>query len=183
MTTAKVQREVPHREAPEPKMPKVGKRKSKPARRFVSTRRIEVTSPACLVSVEVGVMLVSEMNVREHWRPKAARKAEQRAVVGLALRMLAQRRWSGASDLRIDITRIAPKCFDRGDGVIACAKQVRDEVATWLGVDDNDPRLDWRVGWERGAPRTYGCRIEIREVTKADRIAELERALEEARRQ
>lgn len=166
-----------------PTMPRLKQRapaKAKPTRRLIQTRRVEVANPSCLVSIEVGVVLVSELNVREHWRPKAARKASQRALVGLALRTLAYGRWDGASDLRIDITRIAPKNLDRGDGVVPAAKAVKDEVAAFLGVDDNDPRLDWRVGWERGAPRTYGCRIEIREVTAADRVAELRAALAEA---
>lgn len=170
------------RSARGPVLPKLGKVKAKrPTRLLVPTRRIFRLGDSFKVAIEVGVVLVSEMNAREHWRPKAARKAQQRAVVGAALRGLVTWRWDGAADLRIDITRIAPKNLDRGDGMIPTAKATKDEIASFLGVDDNDPRLDWRVGWERGAPKTWGCRIEIREVTKSDRIAELERALEEAK--
>lgn len=37
-----------------------------------------------------------------------------------------------------------------------------DGVADALGVNDRDPRIDWRVAQEKGRPREHAVRVEVR---------------------
>jgi hypothetical protein len=162
------------------KPPTRGKRK--PTWLPVPSRRLPqiIDDKAYGVHFECGIRLVSEGNEREHWRARHARKSSQRAAMGLALAALASWRWNTNADLEITITRIAPKAFDRGDNCEGSAKQVKDEIAAWLGVDDNDKRLTWVIRQERAGVREYGCRVQIREVSQASRIADLRAQLEAA---
>jgi len=126
-----------------------------------------------------GLRVVSTMNEREHWRKRAKRSREQRRFVamlacgrfgdlqpplrGYIYRSQVDRRWKLMSDasLSVTLTRIAPRALD-GDNLAAGLKAVRDGVADALGVNDADPRVTWAYAQERGKPREYAVRIEIR---------------------
>lgn len=104
-----------------------------------------------------GLRLVSEANARGSWHAGAARAAEQRRATWLALR---PHRPVGVPCV-VRIVRIAPSALD-DDNLARAAKAVRDEVASWLGVDDRDARVSWCVAQTKGAVREYAVRIIVR---------------------
>lgn len=156
-------------------MPAIGKRKAakKPTRSLVEARALPTAPFAAQVAFEMPLMLVTELNMREHWRARHGRTAKQKAATDVALQLFARWRWDQVARLRVTMTRIAPGRFDEGDNLEASAKHVRDALAAWLGVNDRDPRVTWKVEQERRGVREYGCRVEIREVHLADRAEEL----------
>jgi len=66
-----------------------------------------------------------------------------------------------ALPVAITITRIAPRMYDK-DNNVASLKATIDAIAEWLNVDDRDPRITWTYAQERGAPKAYAVRIEVR---------------------
>lgn len=60
----------------------------------------------------------------------------------------------------VTITRLAPSNGLDTDNLLSSQKGVRDQIATWLGVDDRDPRVTWEYAQERA--REYGVRVEVR---------------------
>ena len=63
--------------------------------------------------------------------------------------------------LTVTMTRIAPRELD-SDNLAISFKHVRDGIADWLGVNDNDKRVTWKYAQERGAPKHYAARVEIK---------------------
>jgi hypothetical protein len=68
--------------------------------------------------------------------------------------------------LTITLTRISPGRVS-DEAIAATLKAVRDGVADWLGIDDDDPRLTWIYRQEKGAakrkgkPAEYAVRVEV----------------------
>ena len=112
------------------------------------------------IVVQYAERIESEANGREHWRPKSARVKRHRITAWAELRKVERPAFLGP--VQITLTRIAPHTLD-DDNLAAGFKATRDGVADWLGVDDGDKRLTWRYAQERGAPKTYQVRIEVRE--------------------
>lgn len=104
-----------------------------------------------------GLRLVSEANARGSWHAGASRAAEQRRATWLALR---PHRPVGVPCV-VRIVRIAPSMLD-DDNLARAAKAVRDEVASWLSIDDRDPRVSWCVAQAKGGVREYAVRIIVR---------------------
>lgn len=92
-----------------------------------------------------GLRLVNPLNQREHWRSVSARGKREKAATAAALRG----RKPPALPVVVTITRVSPGRLD-SDGAVASAKHCRDSVATWLGCDDADPRIAWRVVQAKG---------------------------------
>lgn len=119
----------------------------------------ELTLPLRLVTLE---------NQREHWAKKAKRAKEQRALAFLSLRNRKET-WAlepthdGA--FRVELTRVAPRALDSGN-FQGCFKHVQDGIADWLGIDDGDPRIEWRYFQERGNPKEYAVRIRIERIER-----------------
>jgi len=94
---------------------------------------------------EFGLRLRSWPNLRWHWRRKHKVEKEQRkwacyctthamppdAILG---------DWVTAT-----IVRVGMRAMD-SDNLARSAKAVRDGIADALGIDDGDPRIDWRYG-------------------------------------
>lgn len=95
--------------------------------------------------------LPSVNNLREHWtaRYKRAKAHRKLAYVmtpgGIALPCV------------VRLVRIGPQQLD-DDNLRGALKAVRDGVADRMGVQDNDPRVSWQYGQERGKP---ALRIEV----------------------
>jgi len=117
------------------------------------------------------IRTVSEANARENWRTRHSRRKRQRIDVELLLRGKL-----GAVKLPcvVTLTRVAPRALDKGDNCPGSLKAVRDEVAVILGVDDRDPRVEWRYSQRRGKPREYAVEVEI-VPAKRDRRSEWRR--------
>ncbi len=96
-----------------------------------------------IFTATVPIALGSTANLREHHAAKAARVARQRAIVGLVVRAKARvQRRDLTGPLVVRLVRQAPRSLD-DDNLAGALKTVRDSVAEWLGVDDNDPRVSW----------------------------------------
>ncbi len=102
--------------------------------------------------IELPLRIPSTTNLREHWAAKMRRaRAHRRAMIVVPPQPL---------PCIVALIRIAPRRLDN-DNAVAAMKHVRDGIATRLGVDDADPRVQWQYGQVK--EREYGLRIEIRQ--------------------
>ena len=63
----------------------------------------------------------------------------------------------------VTLTRIAPRLLDVGDNLSGGSlKSLRDGIADWLGVPDNDPRVTWLYDQRKGEPKKYAVEVEVR---------------------
>jgi hypothetical protein len=125
-----------------------------------------------MIEFTIPLRTVSALNEREHFRVRAKRVKNERAVTAASL----ERLWKthaeslGLNDgsppaiacvgpLLVTLTRVGPRKLDRGDNLGASLKGVRDELAAWLGVDDGDESAAlWEYAMERGA---FAVRVRI----------------------
>lgn len=121
----------------------------------------------------------SEANRRGSWRGHDNRRKRQRQVTAFFCRPL-KGAFEPTQDLEVTFTRIAPSNGLDDDNLRSAFKAIRDEVARLLERDDREGQgVDWRYEQERGAPKHYAVRVEVRAVTLEDRIAEARRHLAE----
>jgi hypothetical protein len=113
------------------------------------------------IVVTVPVKIESSLNLREHWRVRANRNTSHRAAAFFGLKSLGISTGDRPDGCTVTLTRIAPRELD-GDNLQGGFKSVRDGVADWLGMDDGDKRITWLYAQERGAPRHYAARIEVK---------------------
>ncbi len=123
-----------------------------------------------LVAIVAPLRTVSESNARGHWSKRAKRAKEQRGLVALLLRAKGTSprpltAYSLDTEGRrvpsrvVTLTRIAPRELD-DDNLRGAMKACRDGVADWLGVDDRDPRVEWRYEQTKGS--SYAVRVIVR---------------------
>jgi hypothetical protein len=121
-----------------------------------------LTLPLCLI-IE-NLRLVSESNLRGHWRTHHARHKAQRADTYWWLRHVCP--VPPALPITITITRVAPRPLDGHDNLAVSAKSCVDGIADWL---DNAPGrgqdrrngLVWVYKQRRGGVRQYAVEITI----------------------
>ena len=109
--------------------------------------------------VVVPVRTISSSNAREHWAVRARRVKTERAAALLVLRSTGCPLWT--APLVVRLTRISGprgKTLD-DDNLRGCLKAIRDGVADWLGVQDNDPRITWR--YDQRKADAWGVEIEV----------------------
>lgn len=94
---------------------------------------------------------------REHHRARHRRVRREREHVAL--------RFTGhnppAPPVVVTMTRCSPRLLD-DDGAVGSMKAVRDQVAHWMGIDDADPRVTWKVEQRKVPKAQAGTEIEIR---------------------
>jgi hypothetical protein len=95
-------------------------------------------------------------NLREHWRVRHKRVQAQRQLVALYIGGKPR----PTLPVVVTLTRIAPRALD-GDNLQSAFKAVRDQVATWLRVDDADPRVRWEYAQRRGGVGEYAVSIGV----------------------
>ena len=93
-----------------------------------------------LVYVIAPIRLVSEANVREHWRKRASRRKRQRSDVFVLLQ--ATRALSIALPCEVRLCRYSQRTLDT-DNLQMAFKSIRDEVSSWIGIDDRSPLISW----------------------------------------
>ena len=97
------------------------------------------------MTLTIPMPLPSAANLREHWTAKHRRVKSQRQIVAAYI--------GGRPKLELPVVvtleRVAPRALD-DDNLRGAFKAVRDQVATWLGVPDNDPRIRWDYAQRRG---------------------------------
>lgn len=116
-----------------------------------------------MIVVTLPVKIESIANRREHWAARANRAKSHRTQAWAELRH-ADKAPRLLGPVVVTLTRIAPRELD-SDNLAIGFKSVRDGIADWLGVNDNDKRITWEYCQERGAPNQYAARIEVREAT------------------
>lgn len=116
-------------------------------------------SAAYVVSVVLPVHTPSVANLREHWAKRAKRSKHHRTVAYHRL-FDAGGHTYGRTESSVTLTRISPRRLD-DDNLRGALKAVRDGVADWFGVPDNDPRIKWEYSQERGKPKEHGVRITV----------------------
>lgn len=133
------------------------------------------------VTVEVPIKTPNMTNRREHHMARHRRAKAQRAATTLALKTFRHHTAYGVkamlallgeeprlefmpSDRRlvVALTRRSPGTLDQHDNLRAALKSVVDAVASYFGVDDSNPKLEWRYAQTKGKP---SVRIEF-EVTR-----------------
>ena len=108
-----------------------------------------------------GLRTVSEANSHEHWRKRYARSYQQKNLVTLALRGTVAAMMAPLAPLVVTLTRIAPSNGLDSDNMVGSQKHVRDAIAKVLGIDDGDPRVEYRVEQRKG-PWGIEIRIEVK---------------------
>jgi hypothetical protein len=109
------------------------------------------------LAIEIPMPLPSTANLREHPMKRHSRVARQRAVVAMVLRS----KWKKTFPCAIKLTRVAPRPLDGHDNLRSALKACVDGIADWLGVKDNDPRVQWDYDQDRGKPKYQAVRIEL----------------------
>lgn len=103
------------------------------------------------VSIPIlGLKTLSEQNLREHWRTRAARAKHQKETVGLVLHASVAHMMMAVAPLVVTMTRVSPGPGLDSDNMVGSQKHVRDAIAKVLGIDDKDERVDWRVQQKKG---------------------------------
>lgn len=111
-----------------------------------------MTSPRLVIPMQTG----RGMNSRGHWRVAHKRNLAEQNVVAWELCRIPK----PAIPCTVLLTRYAPSNGLDDDNLAGSLKNVRDAVATWLGVDDGkretvryrytQARAPWGVGIEFG---------------------------------
>ena len=95
-------------------------------------------------ALTVPLRIYGAPNLREHWSKRAKRVKAERDTVAWYLRPKPR----PALPLVVTLTRRAPRTLDT-DNLAGGFKAVRDQVASWLGVDDADQRVTWVYAQDR----------------------------------
>lgn len=95
----------------------------------------------------IPLALPSAPNQRLHWAAKARQVRAQRDATAWVLGS----RPRPSLPVVVTLTRVSPRRLD-DDNLRGAFKAVRDQVATWLGVDDADPRVRWDYDQRKGPP-------------------------------
>lgn len=122
------------------------------------SRVIQTTLTRFGFSVRVPQCLgVTPNEVRRwHWSKTRRVVAKTRADVAIVLSSCIK----PELPVVVTMTRCSPGTLD-SDGVVGAMKSVRDEIAKWLGVDDADPRIEWRVEQKKCKRTEAGALIRI----------------------
>lgn len=108
------------------------------------------------VVVDFPLRVSSLPNKRWHWAKRARHaKSQRKAAMLIPLDKLP------GLPCVVTLTRVAPRLLD-GDNLQAGFKALRDGIADRLGVTDADPRVTWEYQQEKGKPKQYGARVEIK---------------------
>lgn len=104
----------------------------------------------------IPIKTVSEANTYGHWSKRAKRAKAQREAAYLSF----TKAELPALPSVVTLIRVAPRTLD-DDNLRGALKACRDGIADRLGVDDADPRVEWRYAQEKGEPKEFGVVVEI----------------------
>lgn len=107
---------------------------------------VEAVSASEVICIPLPLKIVSVANLREHWRTRAGRAKLHRATTAALLRS----HKPPLLPITVVLTRVAARQLD-SDNLSSAFKAVRDGVADWLKVNDNDPRVTWEYTQRKGA--------------------------------
>lgn len=110
-----------------------------------------------MIRFEFPLKTVSLLNMREHYRVAATRKALHRSTV----RNVVRGRVPPPMPVTVTLTRVSAGVMDQHDNLPSCFKHIVDELAVWLGCDDADPRVTWRYAQQKCAPKKSNVIVEV----------------------
>ena len=116
-----------------------------------------------MIVVTLPLVTVSESNRRDHWTVRAKRSRDNRAVARV---MFAKARFESTGqiylgcDAVVTLIRISPRELD-DDNLRGALKHVRDGVADRLGIDDRDPRVEWRYAQRKGKQKAVEVELGV----------------------
>ena len=119
---------------------------------------------AAVVEVEIPVRIESELN--DNGRHYAVRKrrfdAHKKAThyMLIASRSILKMITAGEAGIIVTLTRFAPRLLDAHDNLRSGFKGVADQIATELGLDDKDPRIEWIYRQAKASKYSAQIRIE-----------------------
>lgn len=99
------------------------------------------------------VVTVTESNTCGHWRVRARRARQQKSAMALALTQVDK----PVIPCCVTITRVGRGVMD-DDNLPTASKHLRDQIATWLGVDDRHRNIV-RYAYEQERGSVAGVRI------------------------
>lgn len=110
-------------------------------------------------TIVIPLRTISASNERPaHWSDRSRRVKRERVPVGLLLR--SEKIGLVGFPMVVTLTRVAPRLLD-DDNARGAMKASRDGVADALGIDDRDPRVEWRYEQRKGA---YAVVVDARRV-------------------
>lgn len=121
-----------------------------------------------MLTLTIPLKVTSAANAWEHWRARVNRQKRERTAIEAAWLAAGHVQTAGVAytlgqrgrRVAVTLTRIAPRMLD-DDNNVTGFKHIRDVVAGCMGVDDRDPRVEWRYSQERGKPKEYAVRVRI----------------------
>jgi len=112
------------------------------------------------ISVTLPIRTVSEANSREHWRARHKRSKMQREAARLAMHNYSRNMYL-LPKIPITLVRIGARKLD-DDNLARSFKAIRDGIADAIGIDDGSEQYIWRYAQEKGKPKEYAVRVEIK---------------------
>jgi len=111
------------------------------------------------------VKVVSEANLREHWRTRHGRKKKQQDETVLCWPKLPDSlRFPALVTVKapcvVRLLRIGPKRLD-SDNLAGSFKHVQDQIARLIGIDDGSPLIKWEYEQVAVGKRIYQVRVEV----------------------
>lgn len=116
------------------------------------------------ICVKLPIRAVSVSNIREHWSVRAKRTKAHRHTATTMLMMVANG-LALAGPVVVTLNRSSPRKLD-DDNLRGALKAVRDGVADWLGVVDNDPRVTWEYKQQTGKPKEHAVFVTVNDVIR-----------------
>lgn len=111
-----------------------------------------------MTEFEIPIKTVSEANGREHWAAKARRVKQHRGAALLMTKRAILSTIGESIAMRVELIRVSPRSLDT-DNLTSALKATRDGIADALGIKDNDPRVTWEYGQEKGKPPCVKVRL------------------------
>lgn len=102
-------------------------------------------------SIFIPLKIVSEANLREHWRISYKRHKDQKNVVSFELIV---RYVPRKLPVTVTLTRVSPRTLD-DDNLLTSLKYIRDAIAEYFvpglqpGRADNDNRITWKYSQDK----------------------------------
>lgn len=119
--------------------------------------RGQVLADAAGTAVQWPARLDGGLNAREHHMLRARRAKTEKTKARLMAR--AYLRLPEALPIVVTLTRFSPGTTPLDDDNLrGTLKAIRDGLASWLGVDDGGPWVEWRYVQTRGE---WACRVEL----------------------
>lgn len=98
------------------------------------------------------------LNERLHWAQRAKKVKHERHTTAWWIKVAKVQR--PELPVTVTLTRLTSSALGLDDDNLrGSLKAVRDELASWLGVDDRDPRVTWR--YEQKLRAGFGVEVSI----------------------